>query len=334
MTGLLRLLLCALPCALLGGCLYVPVGDLFPPRDYQEITVLPGGSDKILMLDIDGVITGGLVAQDSPFSVADSTVNEVEEKLEKAREDRNIRAVVLRIDSPGGGATASDIVYRSIRQYKEESGLPVYASLLDVAASGGYYVAMAADEVYAHPTTVTGSIGVVAMFPQLEELGNKIGASAEIIQSGENKSIGTPFRDMTNPQRIILQNVIDDIYGRFLEAVDTGRSNLGMEEVRRLADGRIYTALQAEEAGLIDGVMYLDDVLEKVRDDLGMGDASVVLYRRSSAKTVDSIYAKSPPMARRMEAAAGQPAQVNLLNVDLGGTLAPRGPVFHYLWIP
>lgn len=316
---------------LLQGCITIPFP--FPPSEINEVVIQEGRRDKILMIDIDGPITGGTQEGSSFFGIGEDTVNRIAERLAKAREDDSIKAIILRIDSPGGGVTPSDVVYEMLRVHRQETGIPMYVSMLDVAASGGYYIAMAADRIYAHPTTITGSIGVIAMFPQFENLGNKIGFSVEVVKSGENKDIGSPFRNMRDEQREIIQSVIDDMYARFVGVIESGRPDLDRNTILELADGRIYTAAQAHEAGLVDGVLYLEDLVELVREEQGLPDAKLVLYRKTVDESYNSVYARSiiPQPALDLPAAG---TSVNLLNLDIGEVVAPRQPVFQYLWVP
>jgi protease-4 len=333
---LLSMMVLVLGIATTSGCILIaPTGLLSGSPNYEEVQLKAGsGKKKILVLDIDGTITSGAQTPPGLFSSGDSTVNEVAEKLAKARTDRSIRAVVLRIDSPGGGVTASDVVYRLIRDYRRDTGVPVYASLLDMGTSGGYYVALGADEIYAHPTTITGSIGVIAIFPQFEDLGRKIGLYAEVIKSGRNKDLTGGLVNMSPEQREILQQMINELYGRFVDVVAEGRPNLERERIVELADGRIYTAREATEVGLINGVKYLDDVIEHVRQSIDAPKARTVLYRRTSNKAIESVYASS----RRIDpngASASNKTNVGLINVDASGlALGHHQPVFQYLWIP
>jgi len=299
----------------------------------MEVEMEPGGRDKILVLDIDGAISSGPPTGDAFFGQEDSTVNQVAEKLSKARRDRSIKALIIRVDSPGGGVTASDVVYQTIADFKKETGIPVYVSMLDLAASGGYYVSMAADQIYAHPTSITGSIGVIAMFPQLEALGNKIGVRMEIVKSGQNKDIGSPFHEMTAEERAILQQLIDDMYDRFVEVVKSGRPALEEATIRQLADGRIYTANQALQSGLIDGIMYLPALTKFIRQEIGSRNARVVVYRKSSAEKFESLYAKASPPEVNARADGGS-TNVGLVNIDARALLSPGAPVFQYLWVP
>ncbi len=310
------------------GCVIIPIGGLGGRAPYEEVELRRGsfGAGKILVLDIEGVIDGG-GGSEGLFG-SDSMVVQATEKLRKAERDSSIKAVVVRMDSPGGGVTASDIIYRELLRYKAKTRTPVYVSMLDVAASGGYYISMAADEVYASPTTVTGSIGVIAMFPQLTGLGDKIGVSMEVIKSGANKDMGAPWHRMSAEERAILQSVIDEMYGKFTDIVAKNRTKLSPERVRELADGRIYTGEQALNLGLVDGLKYLDEVIDHAAKQNGGGRPRVVLYKKTSSRTADSIYVSS-----KVPAPEAARSQVGLVNID-GVPSAKSGPVFQYLWVP
>ncbi len=180
--------------------------------------------------------------------------------LESMVEDPGIKAIVLRVDSPGGGAAASQEIFEYIRGVQEQ-GVPLVVSMGSVAASGGYYIACTADTIFANPGTLTGSIGVVMSFTNLEELFGKIGLDFEVIKSGRFKDTGSWSRQMTDAERALLQETIDDIHAQFVEAVAEGR---GMEydAVAALADGRIFSGRQALEAGLVDRLGTLEDAVE------------------------------------------------------------------------
>jgi protease-4 len=179
--------------------------------------------------------------------------------LESMVENPGIEAIVLRVDSPGGGAAASQEIYECIRGIQEE-GVPLVVSMGSVAASGGYYIACTADTIFANPGTLTGSIGVVMSFTNLEELFGKIGLDFEVIKSGRFKDTGSWSRQMTDAERALLQETIDDIHAQFVEAVAEGR---GMEydAVAALADGRIFSGRQALEAGLVDRLGTLENAV-------------------------------------------------------------------------
>jgi protease-4 len=180
--------------------------------------------------------------------------------LESMVEDPGIQAIVLRVDSPGGGAAASQEIFEYIKGVQEQ-GMPMVVSMGSVAASGGYYIACTADTIFANPGTLTGSIGVVMSFTNLEELFGKIGLDFEVIKSGRFKDTGSWSRQMTDAERALLQGTIDDIHAQFVEAVAEGR---GMEydAVAALADGRIFSGRQALEAGLVDRLGTLEDAVE------------------------------------------------------------------------
>ena len=180
--------------------------------------------------------------------------------LESMVEDPGIQAIVLRVDSPGGGAAASQEIFEYIRGVQEQ-GVPLVVSMGSVAASGAYYIACTADTIFANPGTLTGSIGVVMSFTNLEELFGKIGLDFEVIKSGRFKDTGSWSRQMTDAERALLQETIDDIHAQFVEAVAEGR---GMEydAVAALADGRIFSGRQALEAGLVDRLGTLEDAVE------------------------------------------------------------------------
>ena len=180
--------------------------------------------------------------------------------LERMAEDPGIRAIVLRVDSPGGGAAASQEIYDCIRGVQEQ-GMPLVVSMGSVAASGGYYIACTADTIFANPGTLTGSIGVVMSFTNLEELFGKIGLDFEVIKSGRFKDTGSWSRQMTDDERALLQGTIDDIHAQFVEAVVEGRG-MGYDAVAALADGRIFSGRQALEAGLVDRLGTLEDAVE------------------------------------------------------------------------
>jgi protease-4 len=246
------------------------------------------------------------------------------EELTKAAKDEKIKAVVVRINSPGGTVTASDILYHELREFKLKKKVPVIASMMDVAASGGYYLAMASDSVMVHPSTVTGSIGVIMLTVNARGLLEKVGVEANAITSGPRKDMGSPFRVMTAEERGIFQSVIDSFYHRFLAVVQEGRPNLSAEQIKKLADGRIYSGDQAKAAGLIDEIGYLDDAIEMAKKKAGLTEARVVTYGRRG-EYQNNIY------SRLFGTSAGITglANLDLLTMVRGGT-----PQFMYLWMP
>lgn len=314
----------------LQSCVIIPISWPSAP-EMNEVVYRKGAGirpSKIAILDVSGVLRAG-GAGDGLFS-SDSSVVDLTRKLDVVKKDSAVDAVILRIDSPGGGVTASDIMYHELEKFREEEDIPVYVSMQTVAASGGYYIAMAADKVYATPTSITGSIGVIAAFPEARGLMDKIGFDMNAVTSGANKDAGAFYKDMTPEDRALYQAVVDDMYGKFVAVVDEGRDSLDEARVRELADGRIYTADQALEAGLIDGVAYLDEVIEAIEDEQGLGKSRVVIIKRSGSDTTTSLYAN----ARGQQAAPEASRDINLFNVDLHAWQQPTNEFFNYMWIP
>ena len=201
--------------------------------------------------------------------------------LAKARQDPKISAVVIEIDSPGGGVTASDVLNHELAQFRA-SGIPVVAMLGSTAASGGYYVCAGADWIQAHPTTVTGSIGVIVMSLNYGDLLEMYGVHEVTIKSGEKKDILSPFRRITQEERKLVQELVDGFAGRFMEVVKTGRgTRLNEEWMDRITDGRILNAQDAYKAGLVDGIGYMSDAIAKAKMLGGVGSSyNVVRYQR------------------------------------------------------
>jgi protease-4 len=311
--------LISLGSAFLSGCAYVNVSLKDERKPLQEQTISGRGSYKILVTDVSGFISSA-ERQDTLLSntLLPSLVSRIKEELEKAEKDKRVRAVVIRINSPGGTVTASDMIYHEIREFRTRTGRPVIASLMDLGTSGAYYIAQATDRVIAHPTTVTGSIGVIMVRPDIEGLLNKLGIRTTEIKSGELKAMGSPFKPLSPEEQKVFQSVIDEMYNQFLKVVMDGRRGLSQEKIRALADGRIYTAQQALEAGLIDEIGYLSDAVELAKGLAGLDQARVIMYYRPG-DFKGSFYAGP---------AALNPA---VLASALEGLTTPQ---FLYLWMP
>ncbi|MEN6467288.1 MAG: signal peptide peptidase SppA [Syntrophaceae bacterium] len=216
--------------------------------------------DKVAVVSVKGIIT------DSKSPV---------EQIKKYSEDGDIKALVVRIDSPGGGVAASQEIYDSIITAKKKK--KVVASMGSVAASGGYYIACAADKIVANPGTVTGSIGAIMHFSNVEELVKKVGYKSSVVKSGRYKDIGSPFRDMTESEKQLIQSVIDDIYDQFLDAVSASR-NIPKDELRTIADGRIITGRQALGLRLIDSTGDLESAINLASELSGIKGKPEVIY--------------------------------------------------------
>ncbi len=221
--------------------------------------------ERIAVVEIRGVITQSA---------------DIIEEIHQHLEDGGIRAIILRIDSPGGGVGPSQEIYREIIKAKEKK--KVVTSMGSVAASGGYYIAAASDLIVANPGTITGSIGVVMEFTSLEELLKKIGIKGVVLKAGENKDIGSPFREMTPDEKRIIQEVIDNVHQQFIDAVAKGRKGkMNRTDVVKVADGRIFTGEQAKDLGLVDRMGNLDDTIDIAAELAGItGKPSVVYPKR------------------------------------------------------
>jgi len=309
---------------LAAGCSLVSI-DLTPRiKPLDERTVEGSGRTKILLTDISGFLSEEgssptLVIGAPPPRVP--LLVRVREELKKAEEDPSIKTLIVRINSTGGTVTASDIMFKEIDLFKKKTRIPVIAVMMDVAASGGYYVALAADTIVAHPTSVTGSIGVIMLSLNAEGLLQKLGVTTSAFKSGERKDMGSPFRALTDDERKIFQSVIDGLHGQFLSRLVESRK-LPLDVARKIADGRVYTAQQALELKLIDQVGYMDDVLKLAKQKIGVDEARVVVYHRPADYRA-TYYARAESSAGGIDVTATQ------LTSLIGG-----GPRFLYLWWP
>jgi len=302
----------------------IPVSE-----DLREKVVLrdPGFvADKIALVDIDGLIfnyrksSSLLGPQENPVALTVA-------KLRKAAADSSVKAVVLRINSPGGTVTASDMIYKQVKRIRKgtdrQAGKPVVAMMMDVGASGGYYIACGADRIVAEPTTITGSIGVVMHVLNIKGLFDKLGISAETIKSGQMKDAGSLFRKLTEQEQKVFQDIIDEFYGRFIEVVKTGRPEMPEEKIKEIADGRVFSGQQAKELGLIDNLGDLRTAIGIAKQYGSMEKARVVMYHRP-VEYRGNIYsrAENPTPV----------TQFNLLNITIPELAEMQTPQFMYLW--
>lgn len=251
---------------IIGLILFAVVGAM--GRILRPLDQAGRGADPqtVAVIYLEGAIVGGR-GQNALLSAVGGT-DAVIRQLREAREAPDIGAVVLRINSPGGTAAASQEVYQEALRLKA-SGKPLVVSFADIAASGGYWIACAADQIYANPASITGSIGVIMEVANLEGLYDKLGIDMDTVKSGPHKDIGSASRPLHEDERLILQAMVDDIYEQFVEVVAAGR-NLSAERVRELADGRLYTGRQAVELGLVDQLGDLADAVAKAGELAGI----------------------------------------------------------------
>jgi protease-4 len=317
--------------ALGAGCVSIHLFEGGVEAPLEESVVRGESGPKILLLEIDGVIDGGGLSDSLFGSERLSMVARVREELDRARQDEQVQALLLRIDSPGGTATASEQIYTEIVRFKQERRVPVLAQMLSIAASGGYYVAMAADRVQAHPTTVTGSIGVIFSSVNVAGLMKRLGIEDQTITGGEYKDAGSPLRRLTPEERAQLQSVVDDLYARFQEIVVLGRPNLTPEKVAALANGQIFSAPQALQNGLVDRIGTLEDAVSELEGEIGVSRSRVVAYHRPS-EIRRNLYTRASGGGPRLDGLSAL-AQAGPSPLSRLARILAR-PGFHYLWWP
>lgn len=202
-------------------------------------------------------------------------------QLRELREDRSVAGVILRIDSPGGAVAPSQEIYSEIMRFRQAKK-PIVVSMGNIAASGGYYIACSASKIFANPGTLTGSIGVIMQFPHYYELLNKIGVDVTTIKAGEFKDIGNPNRKLSDKERTFLQHLLDDTHEQFIQHISQGR-NMDIEEIRQIADGRIFTGQQALNLGLVDSVGGFYEALSFLKDSLNLPEQTKVIEKRKGS---------------------------------------------------
>ena len=272
----------------------------------REVLETGPGSAKIAVINLRGIID-------------DRQAYDVIEQMKMAKEDRQVKGVILRVASPGGTVSASDQIHRQIVKFREETKKPVVAFMQGVAASGGYYTSVACDKIVAEPTTITGSIGVIMDYLVLEDLlKEKLGIDPIVIKSGAKKDWPSLFSKPTDEELQYLQDkVITPVYDRFVQIVDEGREQLTLADVKKLADGSIYPAQEALDEKLIDKIAYLDGAIEEVKSLAGIKEAQVIEY-------------KKPPSILEMLAAENKTKSI--LNFDRTTLYELTTPEAMYLW--
>jgi protease IV len=321
-TGIIVLILTSI--VILGGCAAPQVKLFSDASDPLKESILQGKEKgKVLVVSLRGVISTS--PKEGTLRTMPSMVQEVVSQLRMAEKDEEVKCLLLQIDSPGGTATASDILYNEIQTFKERTKAKVVVSMMDIAASGGYYVSLPADVIFAHPTTITGSIGVVFMRPNVSELIHKIGFVMDVNKSGKNKDMGSPFRRPTAEETQILQDLTDGLADRFLTLVAEHR-NLEATTISTISTARVYLPEEAKALGLIDKIGYLDEAVAEAIKISGLPEkAKVVAYRRTLFPN-DNLYnpltTQSPIRAKPL--------------VDLGiqNAATHLNPGFYYIWTP
>ena len=323
----LCLILLAIPAVLAGcntGAFQI---EMIPAdKDLKETQIQKDGGlfvfDKIALIDVDGTMAnerqGGLLqAGDNPVSL-------FIEKLDKAANDTDVKAVVLRLNSPGGTVVAADIMYNSLKEFKRQSKKPVVVCVTGMACSGGYYLACAGDGIIAQPSSVVGNIGTIFQTFSVSGTLDKIGVKTVTIKSGELKDIASPLHDLSEAEREVLEGIIGEMFQQFVTVVREGRKTIEQQKLEELTDGRVFTARQALDEKLIDRIGYLSDGIAWAKESAGLKKAKVVMYHRPSSY-IPNAYSSAMSNAGGLEA---------LINFELPHWLTSGGTQFLYLWQP
>jgi protease-4 len=307
-TGIVALLLITLT-----GCTFVEVNLLPQQVPLKEVTLMGKGKNKVVLVDVSGFLS----ASRSPTALGivsrPSIVEKTKRVLNKAAKDHNVKGLILRINSPGGTVTASDILFHLISTEAAEHHWNTVACLMELATSGGYYTALSAQEIWAHPTTVTGAVGVIALKLDLEGLLRKVGVQVEVYKSGAEKDAWSPFRPSSPEERKHIQSLIQDFSSIFFNLVEE-RRKLSHTSMAQVKTGRILSAREAKELGLVDEVGYLEDAFDRVKTLAGIKEAKLVAYMPEGTAQAN-IYSDRPT------------ASSGLLDLLSSGQAA-------YLWIP
>jgi protease-4 len=296
------------------------VNTISDPGAFREVVIPPCLSptgDKIALIDVDGLLVN--FNRVGAYSLGENPVASFQEKLTAAAADPAVKAVVLRINSPGGGVAAAELMGRSLADFRQHSRKPVVACLLDLGTGGGYYLASGCDHILAIPAAVIGGIGVKLNLYYLEiamEQWNVFGAP---VKSGERIDMGTPTRKMTAEEKAMLTSMAREYHENFKQVVLRNRPRLSAKA--DLFDGRVMTASKAAEVGLIDGVGFLPDALERARQLAGLGPAQVVMYSRCTS-----------PARTLYDVAPNRPVQGLNMPFSVPGLDRSRLPLFLYLW--
>ncbi len=304
------------------GCASAKI-RLFPSQEdpLKEFTLEGKADPKVLVIPVRGVISDA--SREGFVRTRPSLVQEVVSQLRRAEDDPKVKVVILKIDSPGGSVTASDILFNEISSFKARTGAKIVAAMMGVAASGAYYVSLAADYIIAHPTTITGSVGVIFLQPKVIGLMDKLGVGVEVNKSGINKDMGMPYRSATAEEKKILQSMTDRLGTRFVDLAAKNR-NLNPAAAAKIAKARIYLANEALELGMVDEIGYLDQAISRAKQLAALPlNARVVVYRRTEYPD-DNIYNTSTRYGG---------GDLSLVSVDLlPESLNQFRTGFYYLW--
>ena len=269
-----------------------------------------GSGPAVAVIRVEGAIVSG---EATPFNSAAMASSEtIVEQIESAQEDPDVRAILLIVNSPGGGVNPSDVIHHALKAVDK----PIVVLMGDLAASGGYYISTAADWIIAHPNTLTGSIGVISEFPNAEELLDNIGVEFVVITSGPRKDFGSPYREMTEEERQYWQTIVDQTYADFVAVVVEGRG-MTTEQVSALADGRIFTGRQALELGLVDALGYEEDAIARAAELGGISGEPRLIEMQTTPSFFDLL-------RQQMSQRSGLPNLAEILTLIGHPTLSAR----------
>jgi protease-4 len=329
-----RLALFIIAALQLGGCGGVRFSmDLIPTsNDLVQTSVFEDRAAgwsvaKVALIEVTGTIDNGEASGLLGLEQSESAVDRFAESLAMAARDTGIKAIIVNIDSPGGGVTASDLMYRELKHFRERTGKPAVVLMGSVAASGGYYLACAGDEIFANPTTVTGSIGVIMQTVNFSEGMKRIGIRADAITSGPNKSMGNPWEPMSPEHRAVLQGVVNDLYATFRGIVSENRPHIDAAHLDEITDGRVVTGPRAVELGVVDRLGDLRDAFASAKERAGIVKARLVKIHRE-AEHAGTATSPTPSQTQAMQ------TQINLLQLNVGGLPRAASPSFYYVWDP
>ncbi len=311
-----------------------------PVKDVSPIVEMPTGSQRICgqrvaIIDVDGVLVNE--NQTGLMSVGANPVDQFRAKLEYAARKPEIVAVVVRIHSPGGSVTACDIMHRDLERFRNASGRPVVACLMDVAAGGAFYIATAADTIVAHPTTVTGGLGVILNLYNLEDMMAQFNILGVSVKSGKQIDLGSPVRSLPTESRELLQSMADQLQSRFRESIIRSRSlslppstdGLGFD----LFDGRVILAGDAQRLGLVDAIGYLDDAVESAAGQAGLTTETGVSRLGGNTPTV-MLHSQRDPVQSIYGITPNRGIQQDILPIDIPGLNRQSLPTFLFMWQP
>ncbi|HUN56466.1 MAG TPA: signal peptide peptidase SppA [Smithella sp.] len=315
------LLVLIIICVIFEGCTLPKVNMFNPVTDpLKEYTLEGAGNEKVLLIPVYGMIS------DSPkkefIASSPSVVEQVVLQLDKAYKDKQIKAIVFKINSPGGTITASDLLYHEISRYKEKTGCKIVVSMMDLATSGAYYMSLPADLITAHPTTITGSVGVISLQPKVKGLMYKIGVGVDVQKVGKYKDMASPFRETGDDEKALLQKTMNDFGDRFIGLVKKHR-NLTPNAIAEISTARIFVADEALQAGLIDKIAYINDAVAEAKKMAGIPENSkVIVYRRNELPETNYY---------NMADVTSENFKMSFINIDLPEVLSAKAG-FYYMW--